>query len=81
MSVRKSALLLPLTMYRPRPLQRCSTGLALLLTTLTWFLLCVCLGGWYRELGPKRWVFSPHRQGRAGLGRAARRLAMWDEDE
>ncbi|XP_061926110.1 inositol polyphosphate 5-phosphatase K-like isoform X2 [Entelurus aequoreus] len=43
---------LPLTMYRPRPLQRCSTTLLFLLTSLTWALLSVRLGGWHRELDP-----------------------------
>uniref|UniRef100_A0A3P8VL48 Inositol polyphosphate-5-phosphatase K n=1 Tax=Cynoglossus semilaevis TaxID=244447 RepID=A0A3P8VL48_CYNSE len=49
---RKSAVALPLTMYRPRPLQRCSTTLFFLLTSLTWGLLSVWLGAWYRELNP-----------------------------
>ncbi|CAB1431662.1 unnamed protein product [Pleuronectes platessa] len=39
---RKSTVALPLTMYRPRPLQRCSTTLLFLLTSLTWGLLSVC---------------------------------------
>ncbi|KAM7374372.1 hypothetical protein PAMP_007033 [Pampus punctatissimus] len=49
---RKSTVALPLTMYRPRPLQRCSTTLLFLLTSLTWGLLSVWLGAWYRELDP-----------------------------
>ncbi|XP_069366039.1 inositol polyphosphate 5-phosphatase K isoform X1 [Paralichthys olivaceus] len=49
---RKSTVALPLTMYRPRPLQRCSTTLFFLLTSLTWGLLSVWLGAWYRELDP-----------------------------
>ncbi|XP_031728557.1 inositol polyphosphate 5-phosphatase K isoform X1 [Anarrhichthys ocellatus] len=48
----KSTVLLPLTMYRPRPLQRCSTTLFFLLTSLTWGLLSVWLGAWHRELDP-----------------------------
>lgn len=61
-SLRKSTVALPLTMYRPRPLQRCSTTLLLLLTSLTWGLLCVWLGAWRRELDPPRLV-SPFRIG------------------
>ncbi|KAG7237050.1 hypothetical protein INR49_032864 [Caranx melampygus] len=49
---KKSTVALPLTMYRPRPLQRCSTTLFFLLTSLTWGLLSVWLGAWYRELDP-----------------------------
>lgn len=51
-----STVVLPLTMYRPRPLQRCSTTLFFLLTSLTWGLLSVWLGAWHRELDPPRWV-------------------------
>ncbi|KAI3373674.1 hypothetical protein L3Q82_022268, partial [Scortum barcoo] len=47
---KKSTVALPLTMYRPRPLQRCSTTLFFLLTSLTWGLLSVWLGAWHREL-------------------------------
>ncbi|KAM4726744.1 inositol polyphosphate 5-phosphatase K isoform 2-T2 [Anableps anableps] len=43
---------LPLTMYRPRPLQRCSTTFHFLLTSLFWGMVCFCLGAWYRELNP-----------------------------
>ncbi|CAG5873649.1 unnamed protein product [Menidia menidia] len=49
---RKSTVALPLTMYRPRPLQRCSTNLLFLLTSLTWGLLCFWFGAWYREIDP-----------------------------
>ncbi|XP_072302210.1 inositol polyphosphate 5-phosphatase K isoform X3 [Eucyclogobius newberryi] len=49
---RKSTWALPLTMYRPRPLQRCSTTLLFLLTSLSWGLLSVWVGAWYRELDP-----------------------------
>lgn len=60
--LRMSTVALPLTMYRPRPLQRCSTTLLFLLTSLTWGLLCVWLGAWHRELDPPRFV-SPSRIG------------------
>lgn len=62
--LRMSTVALPLTMYRPRPLQRCSTTLLFLLTSLTWGLLCVWLGAWHRELDPPRFV-SPSRIGTA----------------
>lgn len=58
-SLRMSSVALPLTMYRPRPLQRCSTTLFFLLTSLTWALLSVWLGAWHRELDPPRLV-SPY---------------------
>lgn len=60
--LRMSTVALPLTMYRPRPLQRCSTTLLFLLTSLTWGLLCVWLGAWHRELDPPRLV-PPFRIG------------------
>ncbi|XP_021167780.2 inositol polyphosphate 5-phosphatase K isoform X4 [Fundulus heteroclitus] len=49
---RTSIVALPLTMYRPRPLQRCSTTLLFLLTSLFWGGVCFWLGAWYRELNP-----------------------------
>ncbi|KAF3706544.1 Inositol polyphosphate 5-phosphatase K [Channa argus] len=49
---RKSTVALPLTMYRPRPLQRCSTTLFFLLTSIIWGLLSVWFGFWYREIDP-----------------------------
>lgn len=55
-SLRQSMVALPLTIYRPRSLQRCSTTLFFLLTSLVWGLFSLWSGARYRELDPPRWV-------------------------